>query len=57
VKLVKFRKSKATCFLSDVEDRANVNISNIIYTWKYIQNMFPNVGLLEETRRKEGRND
>jgi hypothetical protein len=24
--------------------------TNIIYTYKYIQNMFPKVGLLEETR-------
>jgi hypothetical protein len=51
--------AKVTCFLSYVEDKPNINISNIIYTYKYIQNMFPKVELLEETKgeRKEGKND
>jgi hypothetical protein len=42
-----------------VEDRANTNTSIIIYTYKYIQNMFPKVGILEETNggRKEEKND
>jgi hypothetical protein len=30
-----------------MEDRPNTNISVIIHTYKYIQNMFPKVGLLE----------
>jgi hypothetical protein len=54
-----FRKTKAACFLSYVEDRSNTNTSFIIYTFKYIQNMFPKVELLEETKGggKEEKND
>jgi hypothetical protein len=33
-----------------VEDGSNTNISVVIHTYKYIQNMFPKVGLLEETK-------
>jgi hypothetical protein len=35
------------------------NPIQILYTYKYIQNMFPKVGQLEETKRgeKEGKND
>jgi hypothetical protein len=51
VKLARFRKPKAVCFLSYVEYRPNTNTSNIICTYKYIQNMYPKVGLLEETKR------
>jgi hypothetical protein len=59
VKLARFRKPKATCFLSYVEYRSNINISNIIYTYKYIQNICPKVELVEETKRrgKEGKKD
>jgi hypothetical protein len=41
-----------------VDDRPNTNTSIITYTYKYIQNIFPKVGLLEETKggRKEGSN-
>jgi hypothetical protein len=54
-----FRKPKVTCFLSYVEDRPTTNTSIIIYTYKYIQNMFLKVGLLEETKRegKEGKKE
>jgi hypothetical protein len=59
VKLARFRKSKDTCFLSSVEDRCNINISIIIYTYKHILNIFPKVGLLEETKEggKEEKNN
>jgi hypothetical protein len=42
-----------------VEDKPNTNTSIIICTYKDIQNMFPKVGLLEETnqREKEEKND
>jgi hypothetical protein len=33
-----------------VEYRPNTNISNIIYTKKYIQNMYPKVGLVQKTK-------
>jgi hypothetical protein len=52
VKLARFRKIKVTCFLSYVEHISNTNTSIIFYTYKYIQTLFPKVGLLEET--KEG---
>jgi hypothetical protein len=50
VKLARLRKIKVTCFLSCVENRSNTNINIIMCTYKYTQNMFPKVGLLEETR-------
>jgi hypothetical protein len=59
VKLATFRKTKFACFLSYVEDRANTSIKIILYTYKYIQNMFPKVGLLQKTEEggKEDNND
>jgi hypothetical protein len=58
VKLARFRKTKVTCFLSYVGDRRNTNISIIICTYKYIQNMLPKMGLLEtKGREKEEKND
>jgi hypothetical protein len=50
---------RVTCFLSCVEYRPNNNTSNIIYTYKYIQNMYPEIGLVEETKGagKEGKKD
>jgi hypothetical protein len=36
-----------------VEYSPNTNISNIIYTYKYTQNMYAKVGLVEEIKRKE----
>jgi hypothetical protein len=48
--LMRFRKPKAICFISYVEYRPNTNTSNIIYTYKYIQNMNQKVGLIEETK-------
>jgi hypothetical protein len=58
VKLARFRKPKAACFLS-CGIQAQYNISNIIYTYKYTQTMYPKVGLVEETkgRREEGKKD
>jgi hypothetical protein len=50
VKVARFRKPKATCFLSHVGYRPNKNKSNIIHTYKYIQNMHLKVGLVEETK-------
>jgi hypothetical protein len=47
---VRFRKQKFACFLSYVENSPNTNTTIIIYTYKYIQNVFPKVGLLGETR-------
>jgi hypothetical protein len=40
-----------------VEDRPNASTNIIIYSYKYIQNVFPKVGLLEETKGggKEGK--
>jgi hypothetical protein len=60
VKLAKFRKPKATHFLSFVEydtNIHNVSTSNITYTSKCIQSVYPKVGLVEETKggRKEGK--
>jgi hypothetical protein len=57
VQLARFRKLKVACFLSYVEYRSNTNTSNIIYAYKYIQNMYPKVGLEEETKGggKEGK--
>jgi hypothetical protein len=54
-----FRKPKAICSLSCVEYKPNTNISNIIYTYKYIQNMYPKVGLVVETKEggKEEKNN
>jgi hypothetical protein len=51
--LDRFRKTKVACFLLYVEDTANTNISIIIYTYKYVQNMFPKVGLLERLREEK----
>jgi hypothetical protein len=45
-----FRKLKSTCFLSYVEYRPNTNLSNVTYTYRYIQNMYPQVGVIEETK-------
>jgi hypothetical protein len=41
------------------KNRSNTNTRNIIYTYKYIQNMFPKAELLEEARErgKEGKKD
>jgi hypothetical protein len=59
VKLAKVRKPEAARSLSYVEYRPNTNASNIIYTYNYIQNMHPKVGLVEETKGggKEGKKD
>jgi hypothetical protein len=42
-----------------VEDRSNTNTSIIVHIYTYIQNMFPEVGLLEETKggEKEEKSD
>jgi hypothetical protein len=42
-----------------VEYRSNKNSRNITYTYKYMQNMFAKVGLVEETKEggKEGKKD
>jgi hypothetical protein len=42
-----------------MEYRPNTNTNNIIHTYKCIQNMYPKVGLVEETKgeRKEGKKD
>jgi hypothetical protein len=50
VKLVRFRKPKAEYFLSYVGYKPNTNTSVVIYTYKYIQKMYPKVGLVEETK-------
>jgi hypothetical protein len=52
----KFRKPKATCFLSYVEYRHNTNRAKL-YVQTYIQNKYPKVGLVEETKGegKEGK--
>jgi hypothetical protein len=52
VKLARFRKSKAACFLSYVEYRPNKNTSTIINTYKHIESMYPNVGLVEKIREE-----
>jgi hypothetical protein len=59
VKLARFRKTKVTCFHSYVEDKSNTNTSIITATYEYIQNIFPKVGLWEETKGggKEEKND
>jgi hypothetical protein len=33
-----------------VEYRPNTNISNIIYAWKYVQSMYPKVGMVKEMK-------
>jgi hypothetical protein len=41
-----------------VEDRSNTSTSIITYTYKYIQNMFTKVGLIEiKGGEKEEKND
>jgi hypothetical protein len=42
-----------------VEYRLNANTSNIIYTYTYIQNISPKVGLVEEAKGggKEGKKE
>jgi hypothetical protein len=52
VKLARLRKPKAACFPSYVKYRLKTNTTNIIYTHKYIQNMYSKMELTEET--KEG---
>jgi hypothetical protein len=51
VKLARFRKSKAACFLSYMEYRPNTNASIIIYTYRYIKNVCLKMELVEETKR------
>jgi hypothetical protein len=55
--LARCRKARVICFLSYVEFRPNTSTSIIIYTYKYIQNMYLKVGLVEETKGegKEGK--
>jgi hypothetical protein len=36
-----------------VEESFNTSTGIIIYTYKYIENVFPQVGLLEETKEGE----
>jgi hypothetical protein len=50
LQLARFRKTKVACFFSNGEERFNTNTNIIIYTYKYMQNMFPKVELLEETK-------
>jgi hypothetical protein len=52
------QKAKS-CFLSYVEYRPNANTNSTVHTYKYVQSMYPKVGLLEETKRgkKEGKKD
>jgi hypothetical protein len=59
VKLVRFRKPKAVYFFLYVKYRFNTNTRNIMYTYKYIQSMYPKVKQLEETKGegKEGKKD
>jgi hypothetical protein len=55
VKLTRFRNPKTTYSLSYVEYWPKTNISIIIYTYKYIQIMYLNVGLVEEIREEENK--
>jgi hypothetical protein len=55
VKLARFRKPKAACSLSYVKYKPNTNISNIIYTKNYAQNMYPKMGLIEEAKGRRKR--
>jgi hypothetical protein len=50
-------KDNMSCIYA--KDRSNTNTSSIIYTNKYVQNMFPKVRLLEDTKGggKEEDND
>jgi hypothetical protein len=63
VKLARFRRPKATCFLSYMEYSPNTNTSNIIERKRErerkIQSTYPKVGLIEETKGggKEGKNN
>jgi hypothetical protein len=50
VKLARFRMQKVAYFLSYVKDRSNTNIRNIIYKYKYIQNIFQNMKMLDKTK-------
>jgi hypothetical protein len=53
VKLARLRRPKTTYFLSFVEYRPNTNISDIIYTKKYMQSMYLKVGRVKETKGGE----
>jgi hypothetical protein len=44
------QKDNGCMFFSYVEDRSNTDTSIIIHICKYVQNMFPKVGFLKETR-------
>jgi hypothetical protein len=59
MKLTRFYNPKATCFLSYVEYKTNINTSNIIFTKKYRENIYSKVGLVVETKGggKEGKED
>jgi hypothetical protein len=57
VKLARLRKPKAKYFLSYVEYRPNINISNIIPTYKYTQNMYPKVRLIGDHRKRKRRKE
>jgi hypothetical protein len=48
-----FRKPKTSCFHSYVEYSFNTNTGNTKYTYKYVQNMYVKVGLVEKTKEKE----
>jgi hypothetical protein len=44
------QKHKGCMFFLNVEDKFNTNLSTVIYTYKYVQNMSPKAGLLENTK-------
>jgi hypothetical protein len=55
VKLAKLREPKAACFFSFVEYTPNTNTSKIMNAYKHIQNMYLNVGMVEEVRKGKKR--
>jgi hypothetical protein len=44
------QKAKSHISLSYVEYRPNTNTNNFTYACKYLQNMYPKVELVEETK-------
>jgi hypothetical protein len=57
--VIQAQKAKGHMFSLICGIQAQYNRGNVIFTYKYIQNMYPKVGLAEETKRgeKEARKD
>jgi uroporphyrinogen-III decarboxylase len=48
--VIQVQKTKGHVFSLICGMQAQLNISNITYTYKYTKNMYPKVGLIQETK-------